>query len=106
MLKEDLFDLCEDFNISINGNNVILYHATSEDNAVKIAESQMMYGKEDGLFFSNIPHGEISGYGKSIIQVEIPFSKIELDDQFSGELHFRMPCVPNKYYKIKAKIYK
>ena len=106
MQKEELLDLCKDFNILTNGNDVIVYHATSKEKATKIIESQMMFGKEDGLFFSNIPNGEIGGYGDSIIEIEIPFSKIILDDQFSNELHFRMPCAPNKYYKIKAKIYK
>lgn len=105
MTREDLEDLQEDFTIETNGNNLILYHATTQENAKQIIESQSMFGLEDGLFFSNIPNGQIEGYGISIIQAEIPFSKLELDDQFRNELHFRMPCKPNTRYKMNVKYY-
>ena len=104
MTREDIKDLQEDFIIETKGNNVILYHATTEQNAKQIIEMQSMYGKEDGLFFSNTPNGQIKDYGNTIIQVEIPISKIKLDDQFSNELHFRMPCKPNTLYKIDVNI--
>jgi hypothetical protein len=105
MTREDLRDLQEDFTIKTNNNNLILYHATTQEKAKQIVESQSMFGLEDGLFFSNIPDGQIEGYGVSIIQAEIPLSKVELDDQFSDELHFRMPCKPNTSYKLNVKYY-
>jgi uncharacterized protein (UPF0333 family) len=106
MTIEDLKDLQEDFTIETNKNNVILYHATTEENAKQIINSQSMYGKENGLFFSNIPNGEIIGYGNAIVKVEIPINKIELDDQFSEELHFRMECKPNTFYHVNATLYR
>ena len=105
MTREDLQDLQEDFTIETNRNNLVLYHATTQEKAKQIIESQSMFGLENGLFFSNIPNGEIEGYGNITIQVEIPFSKIELDDQFSNELHFRMACRPNTFYKINVNYY-
>lgn len=83
-----------------------LYHATSKDNAEKIIESQKMYGKENGLFFSDTPNGEILGYGNTIIEIDIPENKIELDDMFRDEKHYRMECIPFKMYSVKAKLYK
>ena len=105
MTREDFKDLQEDFTINTNKNNLILYHATTKENAQKIIDSQSMFGLEDGLFFSNIPNGEIEGYGNIIIQVEIPMYKVELDDQFNNELHFRMSCKPNTFYKMNVSYY-
>lgn len=104
MTKFDLLDLAEDYTLHVQNGTIRLYHATSAENAQKIVNNQTMYGKEDGLFFSSKPNGEIAGYGKSVVCVTLPISKIELDDQFSDELHFRIPCKPNTYYKVDAKL--
>jgi hypothetical protein len=105
MTIEDLKDLQEDFNIKMDNNNMILYHATTKENAEQIIKTQSMYGKEDGLFFSTKPNGQIKGYGNSIIEVKIPYNKLLIDDQFDDELHFRMPCRINTFYHITAKMY-
>ena len=106
MTKSDLQDLQQDYKIQINHNMVTLYHATTTENAQNIINSQSMYGKENGLFFSTIPNGQIAGYGKAIVEVSIPYWKLELDDQFNNELHFRIPCKPFIKYSINAKLYK
>lgn len=105
MTLEELHDLQEDFNINMNHNYMILYHATTKENAEQIIKTQSMYGKEDGLFFSTKPDKQIQGYGDTIIEVQVPFQKLELDDQFSNELHFRMPCKPFVKYHIKARLF-
>ena len=105
MTIEDVKDLQKEFDIKMNGNNLILYHATAARNAEQIINSQFMFGKENGLFFSTKPDKQIQGYGDTIIEVQIPFQKLELDDQFSDELHFRMPCKPFIKYHIKARLF-
>ena len=102
MTMQDLKELQEDYTIETQNNFVVLYHATNPDNAKQIINSQSMYGKEDGLFFSTKSNGQILGYGNSIVKVMIPYSKLELDDQFNDELHFRMPCKPFTKYAVKA----
>jgi hypothetical protein len=105
MTLEELHDLQEDFNINMHYNYIILYHATAARNAEQIINSQFMFGKENGLFFSTKPDKQIQGYGDTIIEVQIPFQKLELDDQFSDELHFRMPCKPFIKYHIEARLF-
>ena len=106
MTLEELHDLQEDFNINMNHNYMILYHATTKENAEQIIKTQSMYGKEDGLFFSTKPNGQIIDYGSTIIEILVPYNKVIIDDQFTDELHFRMPCKPFTKYSIKAKLYK
>ena len=103
MTKQDLIELSEDYTLQINDNTVTLYHATRTEHAEQIISTQKMYGKEDGLFFSSIPNGQIEGYGNVIIEVEIPINRIQLNDQFDNELHFRMPCKPYTLYNVIAK---
>ncbi len=51
MLRSEIIDLQEDFNIKINDSTITLYHATTKEAAKNIVDTQTMFGKEDGLFF-------------------------------------------------------
>ena len=107
MTKEDLQDmkeLLQEYHANILPHNMVtLYHATTKENAKQIIESQTMYAKEDGLFFSTLPNNQILGYGDTIITVTTSINKLQLDDQFSNELHFRIPCKAFTYYSVIAK---
>lgn len=69
---------------------VVLYHATTFEKASMIIKEQKMYGNEDGIFFSTLAHGQICGYGDTVLVVHIPIEKLQLDDDFGNELHFRV----------------
>ena len=71
--------------------NAILYHGTNKKSRDSIYKSGKMIAKEDGLFFSTKPDGEIKGYGDNIVRVKIPVEYLELNDIFNGEAHFRLP---------------
>lgn len=64
---------------------VTVYHATSKDAAVKIEKTGYMRASEDALFFSTKSDGQISGYGESIVKLEVPAEKLFIDDIFSDE---------------------
>lgn len=70
---------------------VTVYHRTTPENASSIRKSGVMRGKEDGLFFSSTPTGEVSNYGDGLVKLNIPASKLSMDDLFDREMHFRMP---------------
>lgn len=70
---------------------VVLYHRTTPEQADQIQKTGKMRGEEDGLFFSTIETGQNEGYGKSVIRMEVPLSKLELDDVFGNEAHVRIP---------------
>lgn len=71
--------------------NAILYHGTNKYSRDSIYQSGKMIAKEDGLFFSTKPDGEIKGYGDNIVRVKIPVEYLELNDIFNDEAHFRLP---------------
>lgn len=100
-------DTAEDiFNIGGNVKNdghVVLYHATTIENAKKILDEGSMYGKEDGIFFSTKKDGEILGYGNEVIEVYIPIEKLILDDEFSDELHYKIKVKPYSKTNINMK---
>ena len=106
----DLLDLAEDlmeYNVHISQNGyATLYHATSKEKANKIIQEQMMFGLEDGLFFSTSPNNQINGYGDTVISVEVPLQKLILDDEFDTEQHYRLPVKPNHKIHLRAKLYK
>lgn len=98
-------DLADEI-LSVNGvitedAKAVLYHATSEENALKIIESGKMYGKEDALFFSTKSDGEILGYGESIIEARIPLEKLQLNDVFDKEVHLTMSVKPYTMTNIR-----
>ena len=91
-LDADSLDLLEEINLSGGAQidelgNVTLYHRTTPEAASKIKETGVMTGKEDRLFFSTKPDGEISGYGSELVKVKIPINKLKLDDIFANEAH-------------------
>lgn len=79
-----------------------MFHATTEENATLMLNEQMMFGKEDGLFFSTHANQQIHGYGSVVLMAMIPIEKIELDDDFGDELHFRMKVRP--FQKIPVRL--
>lgn len=79
----------------------VLYHGTTAEAARKIKESGKMVGKEPNLFFSTKKDGLILDYGKSIVEVQIPLEKLELNDIFDDELHLTMETQPNRPTNIR-----
>lgn len=77
-------------NVDENGY-VTLYHRTSKENAEKIRSTGKMSAKEDGVFFSTSKSGYNDGYGDTVVEFKVPAEKIELDDIFGDEAHFRIP---------------
>jgi hypothetical protein len=71
----------------------IVWHRTSPVAAAEIRKTGKMVPKEDGLFFSSEPNGQASGFGTEAVKMDVPSSKLQLDDEFpSGEQHFRVPA--------------
>lgn len=91
----DAQDMIEDIRDSggqVDENGyVTLYHATSRQKADNIKQTGKMRAKEDGLFFSTRKDGEIAGYGDTVLEFKIPVEKLNLDDVFDSEMHFRLP---------------
>lgn len=79
----------------------VLYHGTTAEAATKIKESGKMVGKEPNLFFSTKKDGLILDYGKSVVEVQIPLEKLELNDIFDDELHLTMETQPNRPTNIR-----
>lgn len=79
----------------------VLYHGTTAEAAAKIKESGKMVGKEPNLFFSTKKDGLILDYGKSVVEVQIPLEKLELNDIFDDELHLTMETQPNRPTNIR-----
>lgn len=73
-----------------------LYHRTSKRAADKIYDTgkftsniDTSFGTE--IYFSNKPSGAISGYGPSLVAVDIPEKYTHIDDEFpDGEKHYRV----------------
>lgn len=72
-----------------------VFHRTSKEAADRIRSTNKMIAKEDGLFFSTKPDGQIVGYGDEVVDFWIPAERLVLDDIFSDEAHLRLP-LPNK----------
>lgn len=79
----------------------VLYHGTTAEAARKIKESGKMVGKEPNIFFSTKKDGLILDYGKSVVEVQIPLEKLELNDIFDDELHLTMETQPNRPTNIR-----
>ena len=75
---------------------VTVYHRTTENAKEKILSTGIMTAKEDGVFFSTKPNGQIEGYGSAIIKISIPIEKLVLDDIFDNEAHLRYPLKTSK----------
>jgi hypothetical protein len=70
---------------------VTVYHRTTPEKAAEIQKTGVMRGMEDGLFFSSAPNGQIAGYGPALVELRIPASRLQIDDLFDSEAHFRLP---------------
>lgn len=68
-----------------------VFHRTSKEAADRIRSTNRMIAKEDGLFFSTKPDGQIVGYGDEVVDFWIPAERLMLDDIFSDEAHLRFP---------------
>lgn len=79
----------------------VLYHGTTAEAAAKIKESGKMVGKEPNLYFSTKKDGLILDYGKSVVEVQIPLEKLELNDIFDDELHLTMATQPNRPTNVR-----
>ena len=79
----------------------VLYHGTTAEAAAKIKESGKMIGKEPNLFFSTKKDGLILDYGESVVEVQIPLEKLELNDIFDDELHLTMATQPNRPTNVR-----
>ena len=76
----------------VNENGYIhVFHRTSKEAADRIRSTNRMIAKEDGLFFSTKPDGQIVGYGDEVVDFWIPAERLLLDDIFSDEVHLRFP---------------
>lgn len=80
--------------------SVTVYHRTDKKNAERIYGTGVMIAKEDGLFFSTKENGQNVGYGDTSIKLEIPVEKLEVDDVFSDEVHFRLPLGTNRRMSV------
>ena len=50
-----------------------------------------MFGDEAGIFLSTKIDGQAKGFGDTIIELNIPPNKLELDDVFGDEAHLKIP---------------
>ena len=94
-LSERSMDILEEVNLRggaqiDNLGNMTLYHRTTPEAAKKIKETGVMTGKEDRLFFSTKPSGEISGYGSEVVEVKVPINNLQLNDIFDNEVHLTL----------------
>ncbi len=89
---QDIIDTIKSVNGKVDEyGNAILYHGTNKNSRDSIYQSGKMIAKEDGLFFSTKPDGEIKYYGDNTVRVKIPVEYLQLDDIFNDEAHFRLP---------------
>lgn len=89
---EDNIDLIKSVGGNVDSNGyVTLYHRTSHENAEQIRKNGSMSAKEDGVFFSTSKTGYNDGYGEDVIELKVPVEKLQLDDIFDNEAHFRVP---------------
>ena len=93
---QDLIDEVKSVGGEVDENGYIhVFHRTSKEAADRIRSTNKMIAKEDGLFFSTKPDGQIVGYGDEVVDFWIPAERLVLDDIFSDEAHLRLP-LPNK----------
>lgn len=94
-LPENLRDMADEIQsvgAKINPDQTVtLYHRTTPEAAAEIRKTGKMFGKEDGIFFSTKPNGQAVGYGSDVVEVNVPLSKLELDDIFKDEAHLKIP---------------
>ena len=89
---KDNIDLIKDVGGDVDSNGyVTLYHRTSHENAERIRKSGNMSAKEDGVFFSTSKSGYNKDYGDDVVELKVPVEKLQLDDIFDNEAHFRIP---------------
>lgn len=89
---KDNIDLIKDVGGDVDSNGyVTLYHRTSNENAERIRKSGNMSAKEDGVFFSTSKSGYNKDYGDDVVELKVPVEKLQLDDIFDNEAHFRIP---------------
>lgn len=71
---------------------MILYHRTDDFRAVnRILKNDLWESKENTkeAFFSTVKSGENIGYGKYLIEIDVPDHLCRLDDEFpDGEQHY------------------
>ena len=89
---QDLIDEVKSVGGEVDENGYIhVFHRTSKEAADRIRSTNRMIAKEDGLFFSTKPDGQIVGYGDEVVDFWIPAERLVLDDIFSDEVHLRFP---------------
>lgn len=89
---QDLIDEVKSVGGEVDENgNIHVFHRTSKEAADRIRSTNRMIAKEDGLFFSTKPDGQIVGYGDEVVDFWIPAERLVLDDIFSDEAHLRLP---------------
>lgn len=91
---QDLIDEVKSVGGEVDENGYIhVFHRTSKEAADRIRSTNRMIAKEDGLFFSTKPDGQIVGYGDEVVDFWIPAERLVLDDIFSNEAHLRLPLL-------------
>lgn len=104
-IAQDNVDTAKSVGAKVDKDGYItVYHRTSKENADKIRSSGVMGAKEDGVFFSTKANGQNSGYGDELIEFKIPAEKLQLDDIFDDEAHFKVP-LKNKNSKLDVSGY-
>lgn len=92
LYAQDLIDEVKSVGGEVDENGYIhVFHRTSKEAADRIRSTNRMIAKEDGLFFSTKPDGQIVGYGDDVVDFWIPAERLLLDDIFSDEVHLRFP---------------
>ena len=92
LYAQDLIDEVKSVGGEVDENGYIhVFHRTSKEAADRIRSTNRMIAKEDGLFFSTKPDGQIVGYGDEVVDFWIPAERLLLDDIFSDEVHLRFP---------------
>ena len=67
-----------------------VFHRTTAEAAEQIRATGKMIGKEDGVFFSTKKAGQTEGYGDTVVEMNVPLNRLELDDVFGDEAHLRI----------------
>jgi hypothetical protein len=98
----------ENWRKHLNENKLLLYHHTSPENANVIKttgdwQSKIRTSQGTEIYFSNSPEGQAGGYGKAVVEIEIPEEFTHLDDEFpDGERHYWVDAADLRYHaKIK-----
>ena len=69
---------------------ITVYHRTDAD-PEKVAEDGFVTKENtDEIFVSSSMDGQAEGYGENIIELRVKEENLELDDEFDGEVHFRV----------------